>query len=128
VSELDVEDRLLYYREIRRSLRNTVRPLVEDVLAVDALMTIDRLLVGLITVDEFGPRLSAEFGGRAHRAVYGRAPTEPVTPQQFSELLQPPAESVLSFDKQRALVKVELEYLTRRAEILAGVLGEPTDD
>jgi hypothetical protein len=45
VSELDIEDRLLYYREIRTSLRETVRPLVEDVLALDALTTIDRVLV-----------------------------------------------------------------------------------
>jgi hypothetical protein len=128
VSELEAEDRLLYYREIRRSLRDTVRPLVEDVLAVDALMTIDRLLVGLITIDEFGPGLSAEFGGRAYRAIHGSAPTEPVTPQQFSELLRQPADFGLPFDQQRALVKIELEYLTRRAEVLAGVLGEPADD
>jgi hypothetical protein len=128
VSELEVEDRLLYYREIRRSLRDTVRPLVDDVLAVDALMTIDRLLVGLITIDEFGPGLSAEFGAAAHRAIHGHAPTGPVTPQQFAELLQLPAESDLSFDQQRALVKVELDYLTRRAEVLAAVLNEPADD
>ncbi len=128
MSELETEDRLLYYREIRRSLHTTVRPLVEDGLAVDTLMTVDRLLVGLITIDEFGAALSAEFGARAHQAVHGGAPTRPVTPEQFAELLRLSAESSLSFDQQRALVKVELDYLTRRAEVLAGVLGELADD
>jgi hypothetical protein len=128
VPELDVEDRLLYYREMRLSLRATVRPLVDDVLAADALTTIDRLLVGLITVDEFGPPLSAEFGARAYRAIHGVEPGEPVTPAEFSELLRRPAEAVLSFDQQRALVRVELDYLTRRADVLTGVLEELADD
>jgi hypothetical protein len=128
VSELYIEDRLLHYREIRTSLRETVRPLVEDVLAVDALTTIDLLLVGLITTDEFEPRLSAEFGGRAHRVIHGTDPAERVTPERFSELLRQPAESDLSFAQQHALVEIELEYLTRRAEMLASVLSEPADD
>lgn len=125
MSELDIEDRLLYYREIRTSLRETVRPLVEDVLALDALTTIDRLLVGLITVDEFGPPLSAEFGARAYRAIHGADPAEPVTPEQFAELLRMPADVGLSYDQQRALVAIERDYLTRRADVLTAVLNEP---
>jgi hypothetical protein len=128
VSELHVEDRLLYYREIRRSLRSTVRPLLDDVLALEALTTIDRLLVGLITIDEHGPALSAEFGARVHAVVHGSTPAEPVTPDEFSELLRPPPGAALSFDQQRALVGIELEYLTGRAEVLAGVMGERDDD
>jgi hypothetical protein len=127
VSELPIEDRLLYYREIRASLQQTVRPFVADVLAEDALTTIDRLLVGLIVVDEFGPALSAEFGGRAHRALHDASPSTPVTPEQFGELLGQPAEVGLPFDQQRALAAIELDYLTRRAEILAGVLAEAND-
>jgi hypothetical protein len=124
VSELDIEDRLLYYREIRTSLRATVRPLVHDVLALDALTTIDRLLVGLITVDEFGPDLSAEFGARAYRAVHGAEPQDRVTPEQFAELLQLPSEIVLDYDQQRALAAIELDYLTRRADIVTALMNE----
>jgi hypothetical protein len=124
VSELDIEDRLLYYREIRASLHATVRPLVQDVLALDALTTIDRLLVGLITVDEFGPALSAEFGARAYRAVHGAEPAARVTPERFAELLQLPAEIVLDYDQQRALAAIERDYLTRRADIVTAVLNE----
>jgi hypothetical protein len=124
VSELDIEDRLLYYREIRTSLRTAVRPAVDGVLAVDVLATIDRLLVGLITVDEFGPSLGADFGARAYRAIHGVDPAEPVTADQFYDLLRLPAETTLSYDQERALAAVELDYLIRRSDLLAGVLNE----
>jgi len=63
----------------------------------------------------------------------GRAPiarsTAPtrraVTPEQFAELLRMPADVGLSYDQQRALVAIERDYLTRRADVLTAVLNEP---
>jgi hypothetical protein len=127
VADLRTEDRLLYYREIRRSLREAIAPLVDDVLAIDELATIDRLLVGLVTVDESGPALSAEFGARVHRAIHGTDPADTVTPGQFAELRRHSVESPGPPERQRALADLELEYLDRRAEIVRRVTDELAD-
>jgi hypothetical protein len=36
-----------------------------------------------------------------------------------------PADVGLSYDQQRALVAIERDYLTRRADVLTAVLNEP---
>jgi aminoglycoside phosphotransferase (APT) family kinase protein len=136
------EDRALYYRQLRRTIRTVLLPELTTAQAIDAVGLIDRILAEFIVEEEGGTVLSAEFGGAFDEVIHPGNQHPNLSPARFHELRQEAAEVVARTDGTiepdqdeigPRLVAVERDFLERvdglRRAVLAEVMdteGEPT--
>jgi aminoglycoside phosphotransferase (APT) family kinase protein len=129
------EDRALYYRQLRQTIRTVLLPELTSARATDAVGLIDRILAQFIVEEEAGAAISAAFGRDLAEAIEpGTAVAQPVvTPQQFDQLRRNAAEVVArtasSTDAaERAqsleLVEIERRYLEQVDQLRNAVLVE----
>lgn len=129
------EDRSLYYRQLRNSIREVMYPELTSARARDTAGIVDRILGQFIVEEEAAPALSAEFGER-FRALLSLAGEDPVTAPQFHALRQSAAAAVSQACQVRdqeqcnlvnQLIQVERDFLERVESLRAGVLAEKGD-
>jgi aminoglycoside phosphotransferase (APT) family kinase protein len=127
------EDRALYLRQLRATIRGTFLPELTSARARDAAELADRVVAELVVDEEFGDTLSGEFGREFARLLRLRVTAAPVTPERFHELRRQSAERVAtgagSEDAAertlcRQLVDVEHRFLERVDELRCAVLNE----
>jgi aminoglycoside phosphotransferase (APT) family kinase protein len=140
------DDRALYYRQLRDTIRTVFLPELTTAQAIDAAGLVDRILAEFIVEEEAAPALSAEFGG-AFRALLdpdAGVEREVITPPQFQELRaqaqQVVARTAGSADADtcelgRSLVQIERAFLERVEELRTATLNDdpngaepPTND
>src|SRR5579864_6583767 len=79
------DDRALYYRELRRTVRAVFAPELTSAHAIDAAALVDRILCEFIVEEEAAAALSASFGGEL-AALLGDRHDGVVTVERFHEL------------------------------------------
>jgi aminoglycoside phosphotransferase (APT) family kinase protein len=118
------EDRALYYRQLRDTIRTSFRPELTSAQAIDAAALVDRILAEFIVEEEAAPSLSEKFGRAFEEVLAPDANGEraAVTPARFHQLRAEAAEAVAagaeSADPEararaRRLVAIEREFLER---------------
>jgi len=139
------EERALYYRQIRQSLHNVLRPELTSAQANDTVALIDRLLAEFIVEEEAGSALSATYGQRLAALVDGAdgATDVVIGPVGFADLERRAAQCVansvgdneaMKRDLPHALFAVERDFFEEvdalRQQVLSEELrdGEPVTD
>lgn len=133
------DDRALYYRQLRDTIRTAFLPELTSAQAIDAAALVDRILAEFIVEEEAGPALSTEFG-RAFAAVLDPETAEPaggVTPEQFNELRARAAAFVAAAvdgpdpgecERARQLIAIEHDFLERVDTLRVAVLHDQASD
>jgi len=128
-------DRVLYYRELRRTLRNVLLPDLTSAEAIDAVGLIDRILAEFIVEEEYAPAVSAEFGARFQELLVPHPGVQSplIAPEGFDALRGQAADEVAqaagdvgaeAHELARKLVEVEAAFLERVDELRSPVLLE----
>src|SRR5579862_3772235 len=122
------DDRALYYRELRRTVRSVFAPELTSAHAIDAAALVDRILCEFIVEEEAAAALSAEFGAEL-ATLLGEDRAGAVPASRFHELRRDAAATVargagtsdrLSVD----LVAVERRFYARLDELRRAVFAE----
>jgi aminoglycoside phosphotransferase (APT) family kinase protein len=122
------DDRALYYRELRRTVRAVFAPELTSAHAIDAAALVDRILCEFIVEEEAADTLSAEFGAEL-AALLSEDGAGAVSVARFDALRREAAASVargagtgdrLSND----LVDVERRFFSRLDELRRAVFAE----
>ncbi len=131
------DDRALYYRQLRSTVRNVFLPELTSAQAVDAAGIVDRILAEFVVEEESAPALSAEFGGEFEALLRpGGGGPAVVTPARFDELRSEAAARVAAAagsadagERELAgrLVEVERRFLERTDELRAAALADRPD-
>jgi aminoglycoside phosphotransferase (APT) family kinase protein len=132
------EDRVLYYRELRRTIATIFVPELSTARARDAASLVDRILSEFIVEEEWAAELSAEFGGRFREALSTETVVRAeVTPVEFHELRGRIAEAVQAaassgdvadWARCMELTALEREFLERVEDLRVTVMAEAVDD
>src|SRR5579864_7036999 len=122
------EDRALYYRELRRTVRAVFAPELMSAHAVDAAALVDRILCEFIVEEEAAAALSASFGAEL-AALLGDRHDGVVTVERFNELRREAATAVsrgtgTTDVLSTGLVDVERRFLSRLDELRREVFAE----
>ena len=129
------DDRALYYRQLRDTIRHVFLPELTSLQAIDAAGLVDRILAEFIVEEEAAAALSAEFGGDFEAVLSPGAGIERgvVTPARFHELRARAAEVVARTvgsadagerELGRRLVEIERRFLERVDELRSAVLAD----
>jgi aminoglycoside phosphotransferase (APT) family kinase protein len=129
------DDRALYYRQLRHTIRALFLPELTSAQARDAAGLVDRILAEFIVEEESDEGLSSEFGARFRALLepVGKGELAPVTPEQFDQLrdraARVVADDAANVDPAlrelcRALVEVERSFVERLDELRSSVLAE----
>jgi aminoglycoside phosphotransferase (APT) family kinase protein len=128
------EDRALYYRQLRDTIRTALRPELTSAAAIDATGLIDRILTEFIVEEESAGKLSCEYGVEFEKILDPAREPRAVTPIDFNALRARAAElvsRVASSDSSphdlaaaRELVDVERRFLECQEALRGSVLAE----
>lgn len=123
------DDRALYYRQLRDTVRNVFLPELTSAQAIDAAGLVDRILAEFIVEEESAAAISAEFGGELDALLRPEtgAPPPVVSPERFHEL-RTEAAAVTAGTGDRGLdhelADIERRFLERLEELRSAVLAE----
>jgi aminoglycoside phosphotransferase (APT) family kinase protein len=118
------DDRALYYRQLRDTIRTSFLPELSSAQAIDAAGLVDRILAEFIVEEEAATWLSARFGGAFEALLSPDVGIERavVTPDQFHQLRARAQAAVARTagsadagerELSRMLAEVELDFLER---------------
>jgi len=132
------DDRALYYRQLRETIRNDFVPELTSAHAKDAAALVDRILAEFVVEEEHASALSAEFGAAFDALLqpHDRAARAPVAPDRFNELRRLAADEVgrtagstdtVERERARALVETEHRFLEQVDRLRSAALAARAD-
>jgi aminoglycoside phosphotransferase (APT) family kinase protein len=130
------DDRALYYRQLRDTVRNVFAPELTSPQASDAVGLVDRILAEFVVEEEAAPALSAEFGAEFAALLQTTDDRAGITPARFDELRADAAGVVVRDagsadpgvrERARQLADVERRFLERLDELRRVVLADEPD-